>query len=299
MEIASVQDVIRIIDIEIQKYRLQRGLAFEFNIPFNLCFRGEPEIYSVPLQPSIFREKGYHETSLCHSFRSSVGHLSEAKTIFDLLTLMQHHGAPTRLLDWSENPLVALYFAAQDNGKDGCLYVLDLGQLNSISCNAKDMHGPLIATHPLALMRAAMSVHNLTSELFLGETFLDLSQRDQERVVLNFQQQNMMGYPVAVIPNRTSQRMAGQSSVFTVHGGKFFPVLSHEPCDLPPLPLSLIQINEEHPEKSLLTRHAIQKENKHGILEQLMALGIHQGSIYPDLIGHANYLSQKWKFDIH
>lgn len=66
----------------------------------------------------------------------------------DLLVMAQHHGLRTRLLDWSTNPLAALWFACADSAKgDTFVYALDATKLLR-----RDIH----AVDPFALRKTAV-----------------------------------------------------------------------------------------------------------------------------------------------
>jgi FRG domain len=93
------------------------------------------------LQAEVFRprlDKGaYDEQSLLLNFMALAESRYQRCPRNDdrsaWLTLARHYGLPTRLLDWSMSPLVALYFAIQNDNHDkvdGCLWALNGSGLN-------------------------------------------------------------------------------------------------------------------------------------------------------------------------
>jgi hypothetical protein len=111
-------------------------------------FRGQAD-KSWSLSPSLARrlgKGGYDYTQarklemlILHEFQDRYGEKdAHCKTLRknDLLSwweVMQHHSAPTRLLDWSKSPYASLFFAVSSSpGVDGAFYIIDAGHLQWI-----------------------------------------------------------------------------------------------------------------------------------------------------------------------
>lgn len=122
--IESVSDYIDIVTRE------QKNILKEDSCVNNfLLFRGQGDSY--PLLPSIARNRNnnnliFNEKAIIDSMQRLKPEIFKKEySAVDTLALLQHYGIPTRLLDVTENALVALYFACEDeNAKhDGVVYI--------------------------------------------------------------------------------------------------------------------------------------------------------------------------------
>jgi len=111
--------------------RINEGIDYIYNrVP--MYYRGQSN-YEWELQPGLFRNKKYQSLEqVIEEFEQNYPeelYDESGKEIdrFDKITKMQHYGFPTNFLDFTENPLVALFFACADKSnideKNGAVFV--------------------------------------------------------------------------------------------------------------------------------------------------------------------------------
>lgn len=166
---------------------------------------------------------------------------------WEWLFLAQHHGVPTRLLDWSENALVALYFACEREESqlegvppvNGDVWVLLPATLNQASGTWTGLHA-----EDLPLFGVDESL----------EKYHPLSLVDPQEP----------RKPVAALATRSFRRISNQWGTFTV-------------TDQP------VALEDQPGAESFLRRLIVSADAKVEILDELRSLGIEERVVYPDL----------------
>jgi hypothetical protein len=93
-------------------------------------FRGEKKVSYQPTA-GIFRNDlaTQSEISIFNEFQRHIPSFKDVSiditNLWNVMCLAQHHGLPTRLLDWTSNPLVATFFACENStDQDSAVWVV-------------------------------------------------------------------------------------------------------------------------------------------------------------------------------
>ncbi|MDD6432667.1 MAG: FRG domain-containing protein [Lactobacillaceae bacterium] len=121
------------------------------NKKHNYYFRGQDDAFSNTL-PSVFRSRKLldNEDNMFNDFLMADPQLFEkCRTNFERMALMEHYHLPTRLLDVSTNPLIALFFAVKGGQGNGEVYIYkDRPNHDKLAAMLKEMGWPnLIAEY--------------------------------------------------------------------------------------------------------------------------------------------------------
>lgn len=220
-------------------------------------FRGVTDA-SLSLQPGAYWREEYDEFQTLLQFSQEgrafgdVGEVDDWKTYY----LAQHNGIPTRLLDWSENFITALFFAT-DGGKptkSPCVWIVRPAQINRLSIDWPGLVSPERNEELNGWMPTKIASGPAKITTKDGKWVYDSSR------------------PLALYPRKNNARMIAQQGTFTVHGTDKTPLESW----------ILKQAPKDH--HRILCKIVFSKKLKLSELKsELDDLGLRRSTIYPDL----------------
>ncbi|HEY5960207.1 MAG TPA: FRG domain-containing protein [Polyangiaceae bacterium] len=169
-------------------------------------FRGHANS-DFQLLPSLYRrrDRTYDEyikleRRMFFEFRTRARQLYDSDySDWDILFHMQHHGVPTRLLDWTSVFGVALYFALL-NYEEGAPFSPCIWLLN-----------------PYSLNHAAWKLHRLFSPKYLAREEGENRSYEYSELLLGTHPIDW-NTPLAIYSHQRSERMFAQNGWFTIHG---------------------------------------------------------------------------------
>jgi hypothetical protein len=255
-------------------------------------FRGEPYDNEMkPLLPKIYRDN-HNENRLLQQFRVKAPALGYGSTppierTDQWLFLAQHVGLPTRLLDWTEGLLIALYFALQTD-KVPVVWMLNPHALNSLSVkkeipNAYSLtwfHAPGIAATKQDIFKILDPKDKMRKVVEYEKHFSGYTPESLNAGSLNIKaawetDKGGTDFPYAILPTYVHPRMSAQKSRFTIWGKDKRPLNDMEGID-----------------EDILRCYKIDRSKVANLRRDLQIMGITPTSIFADLDNLAKELTE-------
>ena len=260
---------------------IKSTLSLSNTVSCNTFFRGQADA-TWQLSPSLYRQGLFNSENL---LLTEMRHICPNEFLgnrFDSLVKMQHFGMPTRLLDTTTNPLVALYFACESDkqlDKDGAVYMFPNLPVSW-------------STNPLVDLIMDFVYDYSPQGLWLDQ-ILDLTQKKYANAVYRLMPEIIswllhdLEIPVlAVMPAKTNERLEAQDGAFFVFGMSLCSrVVSTNPGTLGRVYYNFDPIKIDDPRKvwhktEIITVPSTAKEE---ILKQLDILVGNERKLFPDL----------------